>query len=751
MADTSTSRDAENGGVLPYATSWEHLHNELKCLDLLIRRQLLRQKQSATGPFEQFRGLVLSEEEIVGLLASMANTVGDQLGEEAADSDERALSALLEQAKREVQKRRATSPIERVQLSLPRLAQLFRLSPFEEQCVLICLAPEVDRRYERLYAYLQDDVTRKKPSVDLIINLLCGTWLEKLSARSAFESQAPLVKYGLVHVLDNSPEGPNPLLSRFLKLDDRIVDFLLDFGGFDARLRSSVRSSHCHGSWEQLPVARSVAARMRDFVTLQMNSTQTSLLNAVFYFHGPHGSGRESLADTVCSDLGLPLLIADVRKMLQAPIGFEEAMWLTGRETALQPAALCLENFDVLFADEERHLSKLGFVFKAIQAFPCLTFLLGERPWKPQRLPDSRIFLDLELPMPSDSERKHLWEGSLSNNGRMPAGIDAGALASKFRFTPGQMRDALAAAENLARWRSPDELRIEPAELYAACRAQSAQKLGTLARKIEPRYTWDDIVLPADALEQLREICLRVAARQRVLGEWGFDRKLSVGKGVNALFAGPSGTGKTMAAEIIAAELALDLYSIDLSGVVSKYIGETEKNLDQIFTTAESSNAILFFDEADALFGKRSEVRDSHDRYANIEIAYLLQKMDQYEGVAILATNLRQNMDEAFTRRLQFIVEFPFPDESYRRQIWEVMFPPEAPLQADIDLDFLARQFRLAGGNIKNIALGAAFLGAAEGDRISMDHLIRATWRECRKLGRALGSSDFGRYAEIIR
>ena len=224
--------------------------------------------------------------------------------------------------------------------------------------------------------------------------------------------------------------------------------------------------------------------------------------------------------------------------------------------------------------------------------------------------------------------------------------------------------------------------------------------------------------------------------------KWGFGAKLSLGKGINALFVGPSGTGKTMAAEIIAQELQLDLYKIDLSGVVSKYIGETEKNLDRIFTAAENANAILLFDEADALFGKRSEVRDSHDRYANIEVSYLLQKMEQFEGITILATNLRQNLDEAFVRRLAFTVHFPSPGEADRRRIWEGIWPSAVPLGQDVDLAFLARQFKLTGGNIKNIALAAAFLAARNGTVISQTHLLQATRREFQKLGKALSEVE---------
>jgi SpoVK/Ycf46/Vps4 family AAA+-type ATPase len=279
-------------------------------------------------------------------------------------------------------------------------------------------------------------------------------------------------------------------------------------------------------------------------------------------------------------------------------------------------------------------------------------------------------------------------------------------------------------------------------DLFAAARAQSGAALGALARKIVPRYAWDDFVLPPDRLAQLRELSAVVRHRSLVYDEWGFERRLSLGKGLNVLFAGPSGTGKTMAAEIIAGELGLDLYAIDLAGVVSKYIGETEKNLSRIFAAAETANAILFFDEADALFGKRTEVRDSHDRYANVEISYLLQRLEEHDGIVILATNLRKNMDEAFVRRLHATIEFPFPDEQHRRRIWETIWPRETPRAEDLDFGVLARRFELAGGSIRNIALAAAFLAADDGRLVTSEHVLRATRRELQKIGKVLTESE---------
>ena len=272
-----------------------------------------------------------------------------------------------------------------------------------------------------------------------------------------------------------------------------------------------------------------------------------------------------------------------------------------------------------------------------------------------------------------------------------------------------------------------------------------------MARKIVPKYGWRDIILPSDLFEQLKEIYGYIKYYYKVYGDWGFEKKLTLGKGLNTLFSGPSGTGKTMAAEIIAHELQLDLYKIDLSTVVSKYIGETEKNLSLIFNEGQASNAILFFDEADAIFGKRSEVKDAHDRYANIETAYLLQKMDEYDGMVILATNLRKNIDEAFSRRMHFTLEFPVPDELDRKRIWRNIFPTEAPLDTDIDFDFLAKQFQITGGNIKNIALGAAFLAAQNDQEINMKSILRAIKREYQKIGKLCTADEFANYLELVK
>jgi hypothetical protein len=597
--------------------------------------------------------------------------------------------------------------------ALPDLARTFHLSPFEERCLLLCLAPEADRE-------------REQPSVGLAIELLCGSPEEKTAARASFDPGSPLLRGRLIRIGD----GPSPLLNRPLKLDDRIAELLLG--------SSSVAPALLDAAELVFPTADLLASpelrrRLGHFIQAQLSRAETGGL--VIHLHGPAGAGRKELALAACCDLGVRVVIGDAARMLESPRPFAETAWLFAREAVLQPAALCLTGFDRLLAEDggPEQEDRLRALLGAVQVFSRLTFLVGERPWNGAGSP----VLSLGLGHPDAAAACDLWKGFLEG---LPVadGLDAGALTSRFRLTPGQIRDAVAFASGLARWRSPEDGTITGADLAAACRAQSGGDLSRVAAKIEPRYSWDDLVLPPDSLQQLREICDQARHRHVVLGEWGFGRRMSFGKGLNVLFSGPPGTGKTMAAEVLARDLELDLYRIDLSRVVSKYIGETEKNLDRVFAAARSANAILFFDEADALFGKRSEVRDSHDRYANVEVSYLLQKMEEHEGISILASNLRQHLDPAFLRRLSFAIHFPFPDEESRLRIWEGAWPVEAPLGEDVDFGTLARELPLAGGHIRNIVLAAAFLAAAEASRVRQSHLLWATRRELQKLGRTM-------------
>jgi len=748
----------------PYQDSWAYISEELMRLDLLLYVQILRSRKqhqqneyelaaTASASLDGFQGLVLSEQEIDNLLSETLNELEHHNPSVLDASGIRGLSDGLARFESQIQEKRDVSLEQGVYLSLPHLSYLFQLTPFEERVLLICLAPELNRKYEQLYAYLQDDITKKKPSVDFVLSLLCNSPEEKLAARNAFLPSAPLLKYRLLQFNSESPEQSIPLLSCFLKLDNCIVNFILGFGHLDEKIGFFARLIQPQTTWERVQTSEGLKDRLRSLSEwyFQQSQEERDSKKLVFLFQGGDETGKREMAEALCAELGIQLVIAGVAEMLNGRMAFEDASWLLFREALLLSAAIYLEGFENIIEAEHKRAHLLSLV-EASEAFSVLTFLDSEKSWEPIGEFREHIFTTVEFPMPDYQLRKTWWDDVLTSGGfSVSPEVDSGELANKFRLSGGQIRNAAVKAQNLALWRNPENGQVKIEDLYAACRAKSNQNLSRLAKKIQPKYAWDDIILPPDRKMQLREMCGYLKHRPLVYGEWGFERKLSLGKGLSALFHGISGTGKTMAAEIMANEFQLDLYKIDLSQVVSKYIGETEKNLDKIFTEAETSNAILFFDEADALFGKRSEVKDAHDRYANIEIGYLLQKMEEYEGITILATNLRKNMDEAFVRRLRFSVEFPFPDEDDRRRIWEISFPAEAPKGKDIDFDYLARQFKIAGGNIKNIALYAAFLAAGDGKLISMKQIIHAVKREFQKMGKLCMEEDFGKYYHLLK
>jgi ATP-dependent 26S proteasome regulatory subunit len=624
------------------------------------------------------------------------------------------------------------------QSRLRSLKKAFRLSSFELDMILVALAPEIDLRYERLYAYLQDDVTRRRPSVDLVFNLLCTSAEDKLAKCSHLAATAPLRCHGLLSLIVDPQQVHPSLLARQLLLDEDISAYLLAQDTLDARLTSFCEWADSSATLADLPIGAELKQVLPGLV-VQAKGTQRPLR---LYFQGPRGVGKRRVAEALAGLIKAPLLVANLARAPIAVDDFETAVTVLLRTVLLREGMLYCTGLDALLvAERSRQYEDL---LNRLQRHAGMVVLAGSRVWRP---PFDHVLAIQAVPFPALDypQRRACLEAALAAaDSALPAG-ELDELAARLQLKPDEIARTVAGAVDLARWRVEQTANRGAAvhstqptllELFAAARAQTDHHLLDLARKITPKYTWADIVLPADELAQLNEICQQAKNRNIVYGQWGFDRKLALGKGLNVLFSGPPGTGKTMAGDVIANELCLTLYKIDLSQVVSKYIGETEKNLERIFTAAQSTNAILFFDEADALFGKRSEVKDAHDRYANIEVGYLLQKMEEYEGVAILATNLRSHMDDAFVRRMHAIVEFPFPDEMHRRRIWEVLFPPEAPLGEDVDFWSLAREVRLAGGNIKTIVLTAAFYAAAEGSRIGMAHLLLAARREYQKMGR---------------
>ncbi|MFV2022679.1 AAA family ATPase [Micromonospora sp. LOL_023] len=710
-----------------YANSTEHLLAELARLDLVLGRRVRRVRQTQSGPAGELSADYVSEAEADRLLDNAADRVppGD---------DDPQTGAELDELSQQIATRVAQSLRDGVDLRLVALAGTFGLAPFDVEVIVVCLAPEIDRRYERLYGYLHDDLTRRLPTVELVLAILCADRRSRMAARARLAPSAPLLRHRLVTSTEDPTAPVHSLLGNNLRLDPRVVGFLLEDDELVEQLRPYARLVAPTATLDDLHFPAEFGAAL---ALLSKHADE----HLIVYCQGPYGVGRRSVAAACARYWNAPLLRVSADLLADRPAEeFASLVGLVEREARLQGAVMCWTDVDPLLAEPAR--PRLSLLLSTLAAYPAPAFLAGGATWEPVDLPAGLTFVRLEFPAPGYAERLRIWDGAFVGPDREM--LDLAAVAGKFRLTGGQIRDAAATAHNLAYARTPEAPGITQDDLYAACRLQSNRKLADLAQRITPHYGWSDIVLPADRMQQLREIANQLRYRSVVYESWEFERKLANGRGLAVLFAGPSGTGKTMAADVLAHELGLDLYKIDLSTVVSKYIGETEKNLSRIFAEAATSNAVLFFDEADAMFGKRSQVRDAHDRYANLEVSYLLQRMEQHEGVVILATNLRKNLDDAFTRRLHATIDFPIPDVADRCRIWAQVWPDQAPLDPAVDFDLLARQVDLPGGNIRNIALASAFLAAADGGKVTMAHLLHATRREYQKMGKILSAGEFG-------
>ena len=627
------------------------------------------------------------------------------------------------------------------------LQDVYGLSDLDLDIILIGLAPEIDLRYERLYAYLQDDVSKRKPGIDLALNLLCASAGEKLQQRKRFAPDAPLLHHRLIKIFADPHYQNSPMLACFFRPDEQIVRFLLLDDGMDARL-----TKFCHLCKAAPPQVNAPLAEDMQLQLLAL-AEQQHAVGLRLYFQGTMHCGQDEAVRLLASSLGSSILEADLCNLFSAnQQSSPEIMHVLVREAWLHGALLRIQVRDVL--DEHALEGGLDALWCALDAMPVDCVIEGASAWVPGPQKPLGV-LTIPFTYPEAAQRQAWWQHCLAQRQIYLDQSIIADLALRYRMTYAQIRDAAAVGSIKAGMASQLEAGVtHRAEeritrvLFVAARAQCGHELAAIATKIEPRATWDDLILPEDETAQLHEICARFNYRDQVFNDWGFAQKISYGRGITALFSGGSGTGKTMAAEVIANALELDLYRIDLAQVVSKYIGETEKNLDRVFTAATNANAILFFDEADALFGKRTEVKDSHDRYANLEISYLLQKMEQHEGIAILATNLADNLDQAFNRRLAFSIHFPFPDEIQRQQIWAHTWPEAAPVREDMDFCLIAKELKMSGGNIRNVGLSASFLAVTEGVAVSTKHVLNAAWREYAKLGVTMPDVNFGKLSE---
>ncbi|MCK4892755.1 MAG: AAA family ATPase, partial [Calditrichia bacterium] len=470
-----------------YQSNWQYLTDELSRLDLLLQLEVLKSRKSLPEkPQDAFKGVFLSDQEIDDILMEKRSNPEKQNLESKNDTQIGHLVNTVEQLQNRISQKKKASLAKGIYLALPQLCHLFGLSPFEEQSVLICLAQELDRRYEKLYAYLQDDMTRKKPGVDLILSLLCSTREEMITARSCFLPQAPLFKSRILQIIQDTQNPQPPLLSRFLKLDDRIVNFLLEVGTLDQHIEPFSKLVYPKAGLKEVLLSQELKTRLLSLTQTHLANLNNQPNKLIYYLYGPYGSGKKSLAEAICHELNVPLVVTEVEELLARELPFEDTIRLVFREGLLQPAAIYLKGFHRLLNGEEKHLSHLKILVRIIEEFSWLTFLAGENIWEPAGLFNHNTFLKVEFPVPNYAVRNEFWRTMTNKKFQFSTEVDFGTLATKFRLTPGQIMDALIAAQNLARMRQSGNLEITMQDLYQGCRAQCNQKLGTLAQKITP-------------------------------------------------------------------------------------------------------------------------------------------------------------------------------------------------------------------------------------------------------------------------
>ncbi|MFF2119473.1 ATP-binding protein [Kitasatospora sp. NPDC058184] len=681
--------EAVDGAPPGHDHLWERLHR----VEQRVRAAVRERRADDPDPDDPYRGQYLGPDAVERILAASAT-----VHRAAADPGD--------------------GPAPPPGSRLGRLTAAFGLLPVDLDLLLVALAPDLDSRFEQLYGYLNDDLTRRRATIGLALDL-CG--LPGAGAgRFRFSARSPLVAGGLLEIT----EPDRPLLSRTLRVPDRVTAHLLGDDEPDGALAGL---AHRAGPGPRL---------QRPDERLRALAADGGLVHLL-----DRGGHAGPLAVAALAADGPPPLVVDAAAL--AARRPEGTVRVLAREARLGGGGVVLGPLDRLEPERPERAALLRELCAELDGVPLVVH--GPQVWDPAWAARSPVVVT--VPPPEEHDRAGQWAQALGGQPGGELSEDLAEAVAAYRLDQEQVARAASVA---ARTAAAEHRPVRAEDLRTAVRAQNGAGLARLARRIEPAVGWSDLVLPAPTAGRLRELVLRARHRDQVLGSWRMRPGGGRGNGVVALFAGESGTGKTMSAEVVAAELGMELYVVDLATVVDKYIGETEKNLERIFTEAAQVNGVLLFDEADALFGKRSEVKDARDRHANVETAYLLQRMESFDGIAVLTSNLRANLDEAFTRRLDVIAEFPLPDEAQRRRLWDRCLGPLVPRGDDLDLDYCARNFELTGGSIRACAVSAAYLAAGTGAPLGMAQLVSAVVGEYRKLGRLVLASEFGPWLGVL-
>jgi len=586
--------------------------------------------------------------------------------------------------------------------AIDTLSRIFELSVFERELLLLCAGVEMDSALADRCGELVGRPQRCFVTFSLAMATLRNPhW-------SALAPTAPLRRYRLIEM-----ESGHGFTAAPLHIDERVLHYLAGVNGLDQRLEGVLHAKH-GPEW--------LAEKHYRLATETIAMVEGELAPApVLHLFGDDPMGQEGLASLLADRAGRSLYVLRMEDTPATGAEMEQFLAVWTREALLLPAFLLLQWESETLTPAARQLA---------ERLPGPLFIASREPLRLHRTLQS-----YEVDKPGPLGQKQMWEVALGPaSEELHAAVDQ--VAEQFRLSA---ESIVTLGTSVVAREGSDRERLS-SRLWSACRSLARPQMEMLAERIVPAAVWEDLILPEMQMSALRQLAAQSRNRMMVYEQWGFSARGRRGLGLSALFSGPSGTGKTLAAEVLAADLQLDMFRIDLSAVVSKYIGETEKNLKQVFDAAESGGVLLLFDEADAIFGKRAEVKDSHDRYANIEVGYLLQRMESFQGIAVLTTNTKASLDKAFQRRLRFSVDFPFPDAAHRAAIWARVFPEQTPTEA-LDAAKLA-SLNMSGGNIRNIALNAAFLAAEAGSAVRMEHLLQATQLEAVKTERPIAAAE---------
>jgi len=640
---------------------------------------------------------------------------------------------MLRAAREDLQGTGATDPFD-------SLADVWGLDPTDLAILRLALAPVLDSSFRRRIARFRDNVLLDYPDVDFLLQMLSRSRLERLRLRERFLPGGALLRARLIHLVQPRDLASDALLVQEVRLPDRIVNFLMNYDHLDRTVAPYARILRPATRLSEVVADPEGLKRLADLALPVLRDPRPGGPGVVLGLSGAPGTGKTLIAMALAGEAARPLVQVDGQRLATLETLSEDLLDALFQEAAMRRALLLFEGCESLLSQRSNRVQAL---LHRLDSHPGVSILCATDARQVDPAVERHVAFHLTLEAPDVPGRLRLWETLLPGERRGPD-VDLAALAQTFELTGGQIRSAVMVAERLADPSAP--VPMSQQNLLDGAWAQVRADMEEYARRSKVRLTLDDLILPDEEKKAVRDVLDAARHRTFILTHWGFGARMPTGRGLCCLFVGDPGTGKTLCAEILAEELGQNLYQISIPRVMSKYIGETEKNIERIFQTARANNSILLFDEADALFTSRVKVETSVDRFSNMEINLLLQEIERFDGIVILTTNLEKNLDKAFERRIQFKIRFPFPDKAHRTLIWRSLIPRECPVSPDIDWDLVGESFELSGGHIKNAILRAAYRAARDRRPISMEHLVDAAEAECRhagKLFRGLKQDDY--------